>query len=340
MPGKIPDMPREVSEIESAIDAISGAASYVSGDETTLQRLRAEHWNFRSTDAGHAVRMLLSDCRIAMAREFIDAGAPVDVTGEGWGKGLPVGMAARCADVDLVRVMLSKGALKRRADSKSFLWMSVASGDPRMVALALERFDNVNSKGEEGVSLLAQVGGSHPDDDARAKVVDPLKVVDLLVAAGADLNARDDEGQTALFATSDAAIAEALIRHGADPNARDNAGRTALFDRYDDVPRSVLVAAGADVNAHDKAGRTPLFLQTDADSIRVLLDLGADVDAVDANGRTAIEGMNSEEATAALLAGGAKLPADPARLKAMIDRATVGKWTEVLERLNAAAVGR
>jgi hypothetical protein len=37
------------------------------------------------------------------------------------------------------------------------------------------------------------------------------------------------------------------------------------------------------------------------------------------------------------VAAGAKLPTDPARLQAMIARATEKKWTEVLTLLEAAA---
>ena len=123
---------------------------YVKGDETTMQRLRDERWNFRSRDAGEGLRMLLSDCKTTLAREFIRAGAPVNVYGEGFGAGLPVAYATRCGDIDLVRLMLAKGALQDRGDAKTFLWSSVGSGHPAIVALALKHYGNVNSKDEDG----------------------------------------------------------------------------------------------------------------------------------------------------------------------------------------------
>ena len=178
------------------------------------------------------------------------------------------------------------------------------------------------------------------DDYPNAATFDSVKVVEMLIDAGADLNARDEDGKTPIFEANDAPVVAALVRRGADPNARDSGGQTALFDRYFAEPKSALVAAGADVNARDKLGRTALFTQENPDSIKVLLDAGADIDAVDLEGRSAIEQMRSESGTTALLAAGAKLPSDPTRMNAMIARATDKKWTELLPLLEAAAKGR
>ncbi|HEV7606081.1 MAG TPA: DUF6438 domain-containing protein [Steroidobacteraceae bacterium] len=338
MPGEVPDMPPVVTEIENAIDEISGAASYVRGDETTLQRLRAERWNFRSQDAGYGLWILLSNCKTALAHEFIRAGAPVNVIGDGFGAGLPVAFAARCADVDLVRAMIAKGALNRRSEAKSFLWSSVGSGYPGMVALALTRYRNVNSKDEDGTPLLTQAAGSYVSEgDPGVTTFDSARVVEILIDAGADPNARDEDGKTPIFEANDAAVAAALLRRGADPNARDNEGQTALFDHYFDEPKGALLAAGAEVDARDKLGRTALFCQDDPASIKVLLDGGANLNALDLEGLSAIEQMNSESGTSALLAAGAKLPSSPARLNAMIATATEKKWTGLLPLLEAAA---
>jgi hypothetical protein len=47
-------MPPMVTELEDAVDQVSGALSWVRGDEKTIERLRAARWNFRSSQAGRS----------------------------------------------------------------------------------------------------------------------------------------------------------------------------------------------------------------------------------------------------------------------------------------------
>ena len=49
-----------------------------------------------------------------------------------------------------------------------------------------------------------------------------------LLAIGADVNAKDRNGKTALMLIYDSEIAKMLIEHGADINAKDNQGKTVL----------------------------------------------------------------------------------------------------------------
>ncbi len=338
MSGEFPNMPAIVSEIENAIDEVSGAVAYVRGNEATIQMLQAERWDFRSRSAGQALAMAVSNCDTRLAREFVHAGAPVDVKVDGFLAERAIAHAPHCADVDLARLLIAKGALKRREDAKSFLWAGVESGDPEMVALALTRYRRVNGKDEDGASLLAQAAGSFANEDApNAARFDSVKVIELLINAGANPNSRDDEGRTPLFEANDESVVRALLRGGADPGARDDLGRTALFDVYftDSITAS-LVAAGLEVNARDHDGHTALFFQTTPDSVKALIAAGADIEAMDSAGRTAVEAMNTESFTVTLLAVGARLPTDPARLDAMIAKAIENKWSEVLPLLQVA----
>jgi ankyrin repeat protein len=102
------------------------------------------------------------------------------------------------------------------------------------------------------------------------------------------LNARGPGGATPfMFAAlyADAATFTALLDRGADINAHDDAGATALMWAISDPEKArILIERGADVNARSVQGRTPLMIAAGqrgtAPLVRLLLDNGAKVDAV------------------------------------------------------------
>jgi len=87
----------------------------------------------------------------------------------------------------------------------------------------------------------------------------------LLLARGADVNATDNSGRSALWAATvketNTGFITLLGEHGANVNAQDSSGRTALMDASDmcrDWEIKALLAVGADPSVADKSGRTPL----------------------------------------------------------------------------------
>ena len=112
------------------------------------------------------------------------------------------------------------------------------------------------------------------------------EVVNALIAAGADVNARDPGGyvpsgraandRTPLFMSVHRAdgfivgqripngynvpIVEALVRAGADPEEKDGSGLTALHAaaRWSPAAFPLLMRLGADPNVRDAEGNTPL----------------------------------------------------------------------------------
>jgi len=97
--------------------------------------------------------------------------------------------------------------------------------------------------------------------------------VQALLAKGADVNAKANDGQTALMVASSHEqgfglldhpnIVPALLAQGADVNAKDRTGQTALmhasYSGHLDIVRALL-AKGASVNAKDNDGRTALLV--------------------------------------------------------------------------------
>ena len=122
---------------------------------------------------------------------------------------------------------------------------------------------------------------------------DLARVRDLL-AKGADVNAGDQAGRTALMVAANAAVAEALIAKGADVNAKNRGGLTALsfalmWNRIDVA--QVLLDRGADPNAKGTVASQVLqeaAMRGQATLVRALLEKGADSNAKDSSGMTAL----------------------------------------------------
>lgn len=123
----------------------------------------------------------------------------------------------------------------------------------------------------------------------------------LLMDAGADIHGRNTSGMTPLIASAMSGLVdvmERLVAEGADVNARANDGRTALHFAKDGASTRLLLARGASVSARTVHGHIPLhggygFWGDDLDRIRALIESGADVDATTGSGRTPL--MNAVE---------------------------------------------
>ena len=131
------------------------------------------------------------------------------------------------------------------------------------------------------------------DDATRAKQA---------IAAGEDVNAKDEYGRTPLMLAIEYAspdMVKLLLDAGADPNARDKDGQPVLMKavREGDVRKiKHLLDAGADVNARDKDNQTALhkviyvdyFNRATPEQIGAIVKLlvahRADVEAVDEDG--------------------------------------------------------
>jgi ankyrin repeat protein len=125
-----------------------------------------------------------------------------------------------------------------------------------------------------------------------------LERADVLLRAGADVNAANEYGVTALYATAtntDAAMTEKLLAAGADPNAHLLSGETPLMQaarRGNLAVVRVLLAGRADPNAQENnGGQNALMWAVSERHGAVTAELvrhGADVQGRSKNGYTAI----------------------------------------------------
>ena len=142
--------------------------------------------------------------------------------------------------------------------------------------------------------------------------------VEALLAAGADVNAAQPDGMTALHWAAyrdDLEAARKLLRAGADVTAENRYGVTPLTPACingNGAMVELLLAAGADANTSSSGGETVLQLAARTGEIapvRALLARGAEVNAVAGEtGQTALMWAAAEghaEVVSALLAAGA-----------------------------------
>lgn len=165
------------------------------------------------------------------------------------------------------------------------VFRAVENGDFTALQQALAAGFNLDTRDERGNTLLHR---------ACRQGAAGYDMVQLLLQAGADVHARNQEGQTPLatyvgttaYADEDEEltdIADLLLRHGAEVNVRYAEGRTPLHEAAHMGTCAMvqwLIQAGADVNAADEEGETPLLLASfgcgDYQKIGLLLRAGAD----------------------------------------------------------------
>ena len=188
-------------------------------------------------------------------------------------------LAAKNGRVDAVKALVSAGANLNTADNKGDAPLSVAAN--KAIALILieggANLNAANKRGETALWLAAKNG--HKD------------LVEALVQAGADVNKFDKNHDAPLSVASIASIATMLIERGANLNAANKRGQSALWlaakNGREDVVE-LLERAGADVNKADNKSGAPLSVAAEAKIATMLIERGANVNATNTRGESAL----------------------------------------------------
>jgi ankyrin repeat protein len=248
--------------------------------------------------------------------------------------------AAQNGDTAAVQKFLKEGADTHAKDmnGETALTIAASSGDGPLLSLLLGKGYSTQEKNDAlfsalsnhpAIVLMAAPGAAPPNPNPDQREIAGDHVVNLLLSSGAEIEARDEEGDTPLIRGAERGATKAvklLLDKGAKIEDSDNAGATALIaasctcadiDMPDtiDIAR-LLLERGARIEARDKSGTTALIHAAEwgrTGIVKLLLEKGADKEAKNNDGNTALMasaeggGYPSAETVKFLLDHGSKI---------------------------------
>ena len=260
-----------------------------------------------------------ADYYVGAVRFLLDHGADVDA--EDNNRSTPLHVISKYGNVKAARLLLEHGASVDALDSNHStpLHFALRGKNVEVARLLLEHGANINAQNKEGHTpqhLLLAMGSQVIDTmwfflerDADVDAVDNnhstllheassygnVKVAQLLLERGANINARNKEGHTPLhrvlvrlgyFGGADCFdIIQLLFEHGADVDALDDAQSAPLHvasQSGSTEATRLLLEHGAVVDARDNKDSTPLHVASQcgkAEVARLLLEHGANINA-------------------------------------------------------------
>jgi ankyrin repeat protein len=157
------------------------------------------------------------------------------------------------ADFNNLTVTESGGGMTMEfTGAGSVLIYAVKSGNPEMVREILRYHPNLETRDREGRTAIFAVGDWRSEDEDGARV----ECLRLLVREGADVNARDSDGNTPLHRIYLEDVEEELLKLGADVNAKNKDGETPIFTNVSELSIPIFLEHGADLTIRNNKGQT------------------------------------------------------------------------------------
>lgn len=274
--GRSVGMPQEVAALEDLIDKTAATATWVDGDEQTVAALREEGWRFGRLSRENSLLLMRAaeNGPDALVEGLLAAGVSATDAGGAYGCRAAASAALRHRPA-MLKALLDAGALvyvKAGLPESESGWlhggacdvlMSAAKGGwPDVIALVLEKHPNVNRVDDDTIPLMHLGVAVRPNHQP---LPDLMKSEELLIAAGADINYRDQNGYTPLMmATDDAGMMRVLLKAGVkniDMPGLD--GQTPLMMARNAGVALALLEAGANAWLKTPDGETALDVARD-----------------------------------------------------------------------------
>ena len=241
------------------------SATLNKGDTARAQSLIASGVDAAGLDAALMLAVEKDAEPIEIVRLLLDKGARVNQPGA---YRTPLMLAVDRDHIETVKLLLAKGAdVNALVNQNTALAIAVKANNAAVVRLLLAA--GADARAKDLLYFAASAPWGVTDEDTNRYPERTSEILQLLLDKGA--NAKSPDGDSALMDVNSLEKLKLLLARGANPNARGSDGSTPLIaaaDRGNNEIVEALLSAGADVNAQDGKGNTALIVLLDASKDR------------------------------------------------------------------------
>lgn len=279
--------PNDIDAVYIAADLIMGGAARVEGDFTYFyDAVSDRNIDVKFDDGQTALHYAAIMGHNGIARYLLENGAAS--TGQDTSGSTPLHEAVRYGHTDIAQMLLGAGAPINAQDNLGktpiMLYVPVEAQD-KMYPLLISYKADVTRMDSYGDTVL----------HSGTMTALPVGILSQLVAAGADVNARNKDGVTPLLIASQKQMLEHVEFYsslGADIHSEDKCGITPLKVALSDDDMLEHMVNQNNVMSLDSGGNTPLHVailaNANVEKVKYILSLMEDVNARNREGNSAL----------------------------------------------------